>query len=210
MVRTASRNSPPLRKRDRPQSTGAFWFLVGSLVGAFAVGLAWMNETRRPPQPSAAQTAKPPVPKPVFDFYDSLPQEEVLVPIDESAPRPAPVPPPKPKPEPEPSQPAAEAAPAAKPKPEPEKPTAEPATAATAADNYQLQLGSFRNLADAERRRAELGLLGLSVNIVKAQVGGADTYRLRTTTLDKAAAGALGRKLQSQGVSSMAIKVGPP
>lgn len=194
MTKAHSRSSPPSRKRDRPQSTGAFWFLLGVLVGAFGVGLAWMNQARIPEQPAQPQADRAPHPKPTFDFFESLPQEEVLVPIEgvganSSAP---------------PSKPASPATKTASPKPESQPTAAQrpPPSAGT----YRLQVGSFRDAADAERRKAELALLGVRVDIEEAEVDGASTYRLRTGQLDKAAADALGHQLQAQGVSSMAIK----
>ncbi|EIC21976.1 SPOR domain-containing protein [Thiorhodovibrio frisius] len=195
MAKTATRSSPSSRKRDRPQSTGAFWFLLGSLVGAFGMGLAWMRHDRLPTQPARPSTAQAPTPKPTFDFYERLRQEEVLVPVETPVTQNSPLPPPTPKP-------ASEAAttqtkPAAQ-----NAPTASPASTA----KYRLQVGSFRDLADAERRKAELALMGFSVNIVEAEVGGAKTYRLRSGQYDKAGADALGKKLQAQGVSSMAVR----
>lgn len=193
MARTTTRNSSSARKRDRPQSTGAFWFLLGTLVGAFGMGLAWMRHDKLPQPATKPPVADAPKPKPTFDFFDTLPQEEVLVPVEETpapqAPRPA-------------AKPAEQATTAA---PKPAAPSA-PAAAAPANAKYQLQLGSFRDRADAERRKAELALQGLGVDIVAADVGGAKTYRLRTGTLDKASADALGKKLQAQGVSSMAVR----
>ncbi|WP_201067601.1 MULTISPECIES: SPOR domain-containing protein [Thiorhodovibrio] len=189
MARTTTRSSPSSRKRDRPQSTGAFWFLLGALVGAFGMGLAWMRDARIPQPATQAPVAEAPKPKPTFDFFETLPQEEVLVPVEEAAA------PQAPRPTPKPAEKAASTAP---------KPASTPPPAAAA--KYQLQLGSFRDRADAERRKAELALQGLSVNIVAADVGGAKTYRLRTSTFDKAGADALGKKLQAQGVSSMAIR----
>ncbi|WPL19579.1 cell division protein FtsN [Thiorhodovibrio winogradskyi] len=199
MAKTATRSSSSSRKRDRPRSTGAFWFLLGTLVGAFGMGLAWMRHDRLPTPPAKPSTAEAPKPKPTFDFYETLPREEVLVPIEETVKRNSPLPPLTPKPAGE--APATTAKPAAQ-----TPPTQSPTQTQTSATKYRLQVGSFRDFADAERRKAELALLGFSVNIVEAEVGGAKTYRLRSAPADKAGAEALGKKLQAQGVSSMAVR----
>ena len=206
MARTTTRSSSSSRKRDRPQSTGAFWFLLGTLVGAFGMGLAWMRHDRLPAPPETASATEAPTPKPTFDFFDTLPREEVLVPVETPATESAPPTPPKPASEtattatqPKPSS----VQDAQAPKPSAPKPSAQEASASA---KYRLQVGSFRNLADAERRKAELALLGFGVDIVEARVDGAKTYRLRTGQYDKAAADALGKKLQARGVSSMAVR----
>lgn len=206
MAKPQAKTRPTSRKRDRRQSTGAFWFLLGTLVGAFGVGFAWMNAERTPSAPGeqAAEATKPTT-KPTFDFYERLPQDEVLVPIEQparvetplpAAPKPEPPPPAATTKAPAPQAPA-QAATAAAPPPTPQ---------AERAPSYRLQVGSFSDAADAERRKAELALLGVSVDIEKADVGGAERFRLRTGVLEQPAAEALGRKLKAQGVSSMAIK----
>ncbi len=44
--------------------------------------------------------------------------------------------------------------------------------------NRVLQVGSFRNWKEADRKRAELALLGLNANIETAQVNNQETYRV--------------------------------
>lgn len=191
MARTAARAGAPSRKRDRPRSTGAFWFLLGALSGGFGVGFAWMHQARAP----VAEVPEPPsrvaLPRPTFDFFESLAQEEVLVPIEDPSGRESPLPPAPSATRPPPTPPAAPA------------PAPVPQASAT---TYRLQVGSFRDLADAERHKAELALLGVRVDIERAEVAGASTFRLRTGPLEKPAADALGQRLQSQGVSSIAIR----
>jgi cell division protein FtsN len=215
MAKAQTNRGPTARKRDRHQGTGAFWFLLGTLVGAFGVGLAWMQQERAPaPAGPTEPVARTPVPKPTFDFYKNLPQEEVLVPVEEPQVRASPIP--LPKPEPATPKPASQPEPARLPTnmptpvaPEPPKAVPKPVAPpkpAPSASSYRLQIGSFRNAEDAERRKAELALQGISVDIHQAKVGGADTFRLRTGRFDKAAADALSRKLEAQGVSTMPIK----
>jgi cell division protein FtsN len=45
-------------------------------------------------------------------------------------------------------------------------------------DRFILQAGSFRSSKDAERRKAELALLGLQADVKAADVNGVDYYRI--------------------------------
>lgn len=79
---------------------GWLWLLAGLLLGALIVGLAWINgqsddaggawvgaKPDRPPQGTPAAPPRrvevPPPPKPRFDFYNMLPEMEVVVPDEE-------------------------------------------------------------------------------------------------------------------------------
>lgn len=53
-----------------------------------------------------------------------------------------------------------------------------PATNASAEQRYILQAGSFRKAEDADRRKAELALLGLEAEIRKAVVAGEPYFRV--------------------------------
>jgi hypothetical protein len=89
--------------RGRRGGSGFFWFITGALVGAFGVGLAWMLQGQAPPgHPQARQAGPKPATSPRFDFYQILPEMEVVVPDDELAER---APPPKPAPKAQPAQP---------------------------------------------------------------------------------------------------------
>ena len=75
------------------------WLLTGLLLGGFIVGLVWLRgqsevvggdwvgaEPDRPPQgrsESSPVVEVPPPPKPRFDFYNMLPEMEVVVPVEE-------------------------------------------------------------------------------------------------------------------------------
>lgn len=81
--------------------SGWLWLLAGLLLGALIVGLAWLKgqsddsggkwvgaQPDRPPQgkPVTAPPRRvevPPAPKPRFDFYNMLPEMEVVVPDEE-------------------------------------------------------------------------------------------------------------------------------
>ncbi len=97
------------RKPTKKPLPGWLWLLTGLLLGGFIVGLVWLNgqatdpggdwvtakpdrpPTGKPsPSPKAAEVPDPP--KPRFDFYNMLPEMEVVVPEEEldqpAAPRP--------------------------------------------------------------------------------------------------------------------------
>jgi cell division protein FtsN len=76
------------------------------------------------------------------------------------------------------------ALPALPPKVVPPKPTPAPAatgavTGASSGTNYYLQVGAFRVLEDAESLRARMLLLGLPVQIQRAEVNGIQINRVR-------------------------------
>lgn len=97
--------------------------------------------------------------KPVtFEFYSILPQQEVVAPVSGNKTTVAPVSPVTNTTSPAtPPTPAATASPAGK-------------------DRYQLQAGSFRTRAEADRRRAELLLSGHSVNVQDVTTGSGDQW----------------------------------
>lgn len=87
------------RKPKKQPLPGWLWLLTGLLLGGFIVGLVWLQgqseqaggewvgaapdrpPTGRPvPQP---EVKVPPPPKPRFDFYNMLPEMEVVVPVEE-------------------------------------------------------------------------------------------------------------------------------
>jgi hypothetical protein len=54
------KGAPPRpRKRNERRGTCAFWFLLGGLFGAFAVGIAWMRADQQAAAPIAARPAAP-------------------------------------------------------------------------------------------------------------------------------------------------------
>lgn len=64
------------------------------------------------------------------------------------------------------------------PRADPPKPASSPAPASTGT-NYYLQVGAFRVLEDAESLRARMLLLGLPVEIQRAEVNGIQINRVR-------------------------------
>ena len=221
--------------QGRKRSTLSPWVGVfaGLLIGLFVAFLVYIKSQSEPREPVYVQETLPPAtaaapeeavatpedepeatsapPKPRFDFYTLLPEMEVVIPEEEitgnlkqTAPAvttPAvtahdvgstPV------------QPAA-AAVAATPRPAP--PAAPPAAAAAA--RYFLQVGSFRSSEQAERFKAELGMLGMQTSIQKVTINNTDTYhRVRVgpfSTLDEL--DRTRQRLKKQGIDSTPIKV---
>jgi cell division protein FtsN len=209
MTRDYRKGSPPPRRRKKePRGTCAFWFLAGGLIGAFAVGAAWMLNDQQgggaplaSATPSQPQPPEQPRPKPRFDFYNMLPNEEVVVPA-EREPEPVPLPPPGQQPPPIQTttiQPAPQPSTQPSPTPEP-SPSAGP-------NSYVLQVGSFRNNADAEKLKAQLALLGIQTTIQEVTIDSGQTYhRVRTGAYAKADANALRAKLQSNGHKPMMMR----
>lgn len=144
------------------------------------------------PKPTATATEatdKQPV---TFDFYNMLPKQQAPVPgrNTSSAPPVPPVPPTPPASTapatatvavaPAPTAPVttAAAAPPAQAAPEPVAP-AKPAEPARTSGRYVLQAGSFATRAEADRRRGELVLSGLSVGVQQATTDKGETrYRV--------------------------------
>jgi cell division protein FtsN len=100
MTRDYARNKRPAAKARQPrrQTPAWVWLFIGSMLGAFVMFLIYLwgispntlpakhNATpasapkaEAPPAPAA----KPAVPKPRFDFYKLLQEEEVIVPATE-------------------------------------------------------------------------------------------------------------------------------
>lgn len=191
------KGAPPRpRKRNERRGTCAFWFLLGGLFGAFAVGIAWMRADQQA-APIAAQPAAPverePAPKPKFDFYSLLPQEEVVVPAERAA-----EPPPLPQ-----SAPPTQTAKAV-----PPPPAGLPAPQASAgANSYILQVGSFRQTSDAERLKAQLAMLGIQTSIQTVTINNGQTFhRVRTGSYAKADANSIQSKLKSSGHDAMMMR----
>ena len=85
------------KKPPKKPIPGWLWLLTGLLLGGFIVGLVWLKgqsvdvggewvgaRPDRPPQGASqpAARAEVPPPKPRFDFYNMLPEMEVVVPDD--------------------------------------------------------------------------------------------------------------------------------
>ena len=147
---------------------GWVWFLGGMLSGLFIAGLVYLRDhsaapgtvqVAEKPRPQvqakpAASEEKPAPPKPQFDFYNLLPEIEVVVP----------------DPEPEPAaKPNSVAAPVV-------TRTAPPVETPHSGEAYLVQVGSFRRQAEADRLRARLALLGIEARIQRVAIDGQDAW----------------------------------
>ena len=93
--------------------------------------------------------------------------------------------------------------------PEPEKPVV---SAAEAGGTYVLQVGSFRNSAEAERRRASLALLGLEARVQTIAIDGeAIWHRVQVGPYDELNALNNARvRLRENDIEAIALKVRKP
>lgn len=183
----AKKKTPARRGASRYQAAprkpvpGWVWLACGLVIGGFVVmlmnlepGGAEIKRERPDPKRSAAKVQSgSEQPKPKYDFYTLLPESEVIVPPDAM---PEPV-----VPEQEPVTPEeaakidaqrAETALAGMTPPPP------PLVASAGKTQYFLQAGSFRKAADADRVRAQIILLGQSVQIESGTVRDELWYRV--------------------------------
>ena len=229
-------------RRVPPRGAASRWpaFLAGCATGAAAAFFVASTDLPRIPfggdssdtavrsEEGAAPTASA---KLRYDFYTILPEMEVALPladeVDASAPVPAPVSPPEAEsvaPEvravaalesgteesvlPElPEAPVVEASVPAP--PEPPKPVV---TAVGAGGTYVLQVGSFRNANEAERRRARLALLGLEARVQTIVIDGEATWhRVQVGPYDELDTLNDARvRLRENDIEAMALKVRSP
>lgn len=186
--RGASRSS---RKPER-QVPAWVWIFTGVICGGFVVFLYHLATLRDQAPDVAGKGDKPTTEQPAdntdngprFDFYAVLPKMEVIVPKGENDPQPS-------------------------------RRTAAPTEAETGTgtspdrqEQYLLQAGSFRRNDDADRRRGELILHGLSARIQPVSMGNGDTwYRVMVGPFDSAnAAHRAQDKLASAGIETLAIR----
>lgn len=143
------------QKKQKKPVPAWLWILVGLLLGAFVMGLAWLKldsvdrqeakwvGAKPDRQPQRVEKGKPltevPAPKPRFDFYQDLRDKEVLVPDDQLDLR---------------------------------------TSRKDETARFQVQVGSFASPADAERLKAELALLGVETRISRAHASGKQWYRV--------------------------------
>lgn len=178
-----SRATP--KPTSKTQRSCLFWFVSGTLLGAFAIGLLWLQldpalwrsgsvlDNTGVPRPQVDESKRPPVSTSLeFEFPDLLREMKVLVPDDEVPEPPRAVPAPRAKPAPL-TKPEAKVAAPAKPATAPAKPKASPPAEREA---YMLQVGSFRNAKDAERLKAQMALMGIETRIQKVTIDGKATF----------------------------------
>ncbi len=213
---------------------GWLWFATGVLAGGFFAGLICLKSgglspsaavvaTEAPPpkvapkpqaeKPQTAEKApedaaakgeektaaaaekpakKPPpaAPEPRFDFYTILPEKEEVVANERKAANTR----------------------------VPRKPVSPPLSAETpfrqgeppkeGEPRYMLQLGSFKRLEDAERRRAELAMMTIPAEIQTVTINDGEVYhRVRSGPYSSEDAGLLGDKLSAMEINSLTIRL---
>ncbi|MGC9457785.1 MAG: SPOR domain-containing protein [Halothiobacillaceae bacterium] len=180
----------PAAKRREPGVPIGIWVLLGLMV-ALLVAVLIVLLLKTPPQGGGASQGagdsrvedtrdvrkdapEKPVTAPRYEFYHLLPEE--------SAPRPP-----------------AEAPPAA----EPDESTAVPEAPAADAGRFLLQVGAFRSRSDAERRKAEVALLGFSSQVQEARVEERMIYRVVIGPLDGEAVTSAERQLQAAAIEPL-------
>jgi cell division protein FtsN len=182
------------------------------------------TEVIAPQEEEEAEGAGAP-PKPHFEFYTVLPEQEVVVgqsPRDTRPPANAPALPALHASQvpalPAGASPGAAAKPGSQPQPAtaaiPTKPptTGEPAAAAGAAakegNRFMVQMGSFRNLADADRMRAQVALLGVVAEVQQVALNNGDkVFRVRSGVVDNAESGRIQQRLKENSVATMLMRL---
>jgi cell division protein FtsN len=180
------------RRPKKPPTPGWVWLLTGLAIGLSIALFVHLRHTAatEPATPVATRAAKPasqkaeedaglePAQNSGFDFYTMLPGLEVVVPEEGIRPRGG----------------AAGAGPVT---PEPQ----------LAPGRYWIQAGSFRRYQDADRRKAELALLGLGASIQAVTLDGQTWHRVRVGPLAGAVeAEATRRRLTDNGIGALAVR----
>ncbi len=191
------------RNKKKPVSAWV-WLLMGFILGGVAVGFVCLKYASHGVQdtwigdrpPAARKSAQPKVSpdparvsKPKFDFYNLLPDQEVLIP-DEEVERQVKKSPPRPPVK----------------TPEKKLKPAAPSQSRTAGKRYMVQVSSFRSRKEAESLKAKLALLGLRAQVSSASIKGGTWYRVQLGPYaDATAMQDVRRQLASSGYKSLAI-----
>jgi len=204
------------RSQARPAVPRALWGMVGAVVVLFVALLAWLGThapqpdsasrsvsakggAQTPAQQDARAVGAPPAkdvvpPPPRYEFYSMLPAQKVEVPPPPAASAPIVNAPPADKPA------AAEAPPAPD--------AAVPAAPAASTTRYELQVGSFRRYEEADRRKAELAMLGFVSSIQSANVNGETWHRVKVGPMSEAEARKARDRLKAVGMNPLLVKRG--
>jgi DedD protein len=180
---------------DDPQGQGA------TPVSETIIPLRPMQPEADPVPASELSGAMAPVAEPVPDATPARTIEARPVPVPDARPSPAPQPP-APRAQPVPQPPAPTPAPRAQPAPQP--PT--PAPRAETDQQFLLQVGAFRDRAEADRLRARLALLGIEAQVLSSGATGG-VHRLRVGPVrGREAAERLQQRLTDNGMESLLIR----
>jgi cell division protein FtsN len=194
--RSASRGA----SRGRQGTPAWMWLLTGILIG---IGLAWYLFAKGYiPQPrgGAPESVEPAAPgeltgaeevaprskdkeRPRYDFFTVLPEMEVVVPEQELSERL------RPAPDADSGQ------------------TPASAEGAAGGPSYLLQVGSFREAADADQMKARLALLGIVAQVQAVTVNGATWHRVRVGPVSGARqADDMRSRLDDNGIDSLVLE----
>lgn len=195
------------KPKPKPQRSCVYWFVTGSLLGAFVVGLLWLQldpalwrsgsglDSKLVPRPKLEENSEPPSNIPIeFEFPQLLRDMQVL--SQKEAPKPAVKTPP--------AKTVTSTTPTEK-----APPTTVPAPSeAKERVAYVLQIGSFRKAEDAERLKAQLAFLGVVTNIHKVTIKDNETYhRVRAGPYrDQNALDQVRQLLTRNGINSIVVK----
>jgi cell division protein FtsN len=189
------------------QKPAWLWVLVGLLLGIGLMLLVlakdWMPLLRKKdlpqpnPQATAPRESEAPVaeakpPKKNYDFYQVLPEAEVVIPDAELSAK-------------------AKAEQQAKANP-PTTPAGTPATPATptAAGRYILQTGSYPDPKAADEAKAKLALVGFVAQVQPVTINGKTWHRVRLGPYASASElEAAKRSLADSGINAIALKETP-
>lgn len=167
------------RRNGSSGMPGWMWLSLGLVIGVAAyAGYGMRDRWQGPgsllPQPDPQAQASPtaegaePVlpeaaekPKPTFEFYEVLPDKEVIIPDAELA-----------------EQARAEAKAATAP-PSPDTGAAVPTAMPADEPRYLMQAGAFRSSGDAEALKARIALTGEVARVEAAEINGITVYRVR-------------------------------
>lgn len=85
---------------------------------------------------------------------------------------------------------------------------ATPAAPATADDKftYHLQIGAFKEVADAEAARAKLALIGIEASLTEKSGDGGSLHRVRVGPFDADAMNKMRARLSENGVESVIVR----
>lgn len=161
--------------KNKKSMPGYVWLLSGLAIGLFVAFIVYLDKqpetdktfgdavqqeltklkqqaNKKDSKNTAAQTGQKSTEKkePKFNFYTILPELEVLIPENETRP------------------------------PEVKNNTISNHKTSATKKQYVLQVGSFQNLSDAEKLKANLAFLGLEANIQRVTVNAQAWHRVRT------------------------------
>ncbi len=200
----AKKNGRQATRGGSPQKPAWLWLLIGMLLGIglmlLVLAKGWVPLLRKPnlPQPNPEATAphesEAPVaeakPKKNFDFYQVLPEAEVVIPDAELSA--------KAKAE----QQAAHANPATA-----TGATAPATTSAAASGRYVLQVGSYPDPKAADEAKAKLAMTGFIAQVQPVTINGKTWHRVRLGPYASASElEAAKRSLTDNGISAIALK----